>query len=210
MPRITHLLVLLSLLSITGTTLLGQDADVAAKRDALHKAMVAPLNDPAQRQIIAQQVNLLNDTQVNRLFMGLIGRIQQLEEIQQRLLAREQVAWNLARQNQWLWMQMMQNRGWGNRAVGYRPIITWLPEGVNMTAGAVVSPDLRHVRISVNPFFSRIGPVDTFNYHTGQTRRIYTPSNPGSFSGSSRGGNAASTQPTRTVPEWYKRIRTNY
>jgi len=210
MPRITHLLALLSLLSITGTTLLGQDADLSAKRDALHKAMVAPLNDPAQRQIIAQQVNLLNDAQVNRLFMGLIGRIQQLEEIQQRLRAREQVAWNLARQNQWLWMQMMQNRGWGNRAVGYRPIITWLPEGVNMTAGAVVSPDLRHVRISVNPFFSRIGPVDTFNYHTGQTRRIYTPSNPGSFSGSRGGGTASSTQPTRPVPEWYKRIRTNY
>ena len=210
MSRITHLLVLLWFLSITGTTLLGQDANLAAKRDALHKAMVAPLNDPAQRQIIAQQVNLLNDAQVNRLFMGLVGRIQQLEEIQQRLLAREQVAWNLARQNQWLWMQMMQNRGWGNRTVGYRPIITWLPEGVNMTAGAVVSPDLRHVRISVNPFFSRIGPVDTFNYHTGQTRRIYTPSNPGSFSGSRRGGNASSTQPTRAVPEWYKRIRTNY
>ncbi len=210
MPRITHLIVFLSLLSLTGTALLGQDGDLAAKRDALQKAMVAPLNDPAQRQIIAQQIDLLNDAQVNRLFMGLIGRIQQLEEIQQRLLAREQVAWNLARQNQWLWMQMMQNRGWGNRAVGYRPIITWLPEGVNMTAGAVVSPDLRHVRISVNPFFSRIGPVDTFNYHSGQTRRIYTPSNPGSFPGSRGGGNASSNQPTRVVPEWYKRIRTNY
>lgn len=210
MSRITHLIVFLSLLSITGTALLGQDVELAAKRDALQKAMVAPLNDAAQRQIIAQQINLLNDAQVNRLFMGLIGRIQQLEEIQQRLLARQQVAWNRARQNQWLWMQMMQNRGWGNRAVGYRPIITWLPEGVNMTAGAVVSPDLRHVRISVNPFFSRIGPVDTFNYHTGQTRRIYTPSNPGSFSGSRGGGHTSSTKPTRAVPEWYKRIRTNY
>ena len=210
MPRITHLLVLLTLLVTTGSTLSGQDSAPGAKREALHKAMIAPLNDPAQRQIIAQQINLLNDAQVNRLFMGLMGRIQQLEEIQQRLLAREQAAWNLARQNQWLWMQMMQNRGWGNRAVGYRPIITWLPEGGNMTAGAVVSPDLRHVRISVNPFFSSIGPVDTFNYHTGQTRRIYTPSNPGSFSGSSGRGNASSAKPTRPVPEWYKRMRTNY
>ena len=129
MQRIINLFVLVALLATTASILPAQEANQGGKRDALHKALVAPLNNGAQRQLVAQQLNLLNDAQVERLFLGLLARIQQLEEIQQRLLAREQAAWNQARQNQWLWMQMMQNRAWGNRAIGYRPIITWLPEG---------------------------------------------------------------------------------
>jgi hypothetical protein len=56
-------------------------------------------------------------------------------------------------------------------AVGYFPVITWLPEGTSLSAQAVVSPDRRHVRMSVLPFFSTIGPVHTFNFMTGETRR---------------------------------------
>jgi hypothetical protein len=206
--RTTRLLAFFALITLSVHSLAAQDVGQGGKRDALHKALVAPLNDAGQRHLVGQQIDHLNNAQVDRLFKGLVARIQQLEEIQQRLLAREQAAWNHMRQDQWLWAQMMQNRAWGNRSVGYRPIITWLPEGTNMTARAVVSPDLRHVRISVNPFFSRIGSVDTFNYHTGHTQRIYTPSHPGS--GMHGGGGAAPTQQRRPVPEWYKRIRTNY
>lgn len=56
--------------------------------------------------------------------------------------------------------------------VGFFPIITVLPAGVSLTASAVVSPDGRHVRVNVNPFFSSIGPVDTFNFATGETYRL--------------------------------------
>jgi hypothetical protein len=57
-------------------------------------------------------------------------------------------------------------------AVGYFPVVTWLPSGVSLSASALVSPDRRHVRMSLAPFFSTIGPVYTFNYMTGETRRL--------------------------------------
>jgi hypothetical protein len=56
--------------------------------------------------------------------------------------------------------------------IGYFPIVTWLPTGVSMSASAVISSDRRHVRTSISPFFSGIGPVHTFNYATGEYRRL--------------------------------------
>jgi hypothetical protein len=55
----------------------------------------------------------------------------------------------------------------GRRGVGYRPVITTLPEGTNMTATAVISADRRYVRITAIPLFSVIGEVNTFNFRTG-------------------------------------------
>jgi hypothetical protein len=53
------------------------------------------------------------------------------------------------------------------RGVGYRPVITTLPEGTNFQATAVISADRRYVRITATPFFSLIGDVSTFNFATG-------------------------------------------
>jgi hypothetical protein len=61
----------------------------------------------------------------------------------------------------------------GGRGVGYAPVITWLPEGTSLGASAVVSPDRRYVRMNLQPFFSRVIGVDTFNFRTGETRRVY-------------------------------------
>jgi hypothetical protein len=52
---------------------------------------------------------------------------------------------------------------------GYRPVITTLPSGSNMTATAVISADRRYVRVTPTPLFSVIGPVSTFNFNTGTT-----------------------------------------
>ena len=49
-------------------------------------------------------------------------------------------------------------------AVGYQPVITTLPEGVNMFARAVVSADRRYVRVTCTPLFSGVGNVTQFNY----------------------------------------------
>jgi uncharacterized membrane protein YgcG len=54
-------------------------------------------------------------------------------------------------------------------AVGYRPIITVLPQGTMMGAIAVVSGDRRYVRVTPFPNFTDIIQVDTFNFITGDS-----------------------------------------
>jgi hypothetical protein len=49
-------------------------------------------------------------------------------------------------------------------AVGYQPIIEEIPQGVTMTAAAVVSNDLRYVRLAINPSFVTITDVFTFTF----------------------------------------------
>jgi hypothetical protein len=52
-------------------------------------------------------------------------------------------------------------------AVGYRPIITALPQGTVMSSIAVVSGDRRYVRVTPFPQFFDIIQVDTFNFIEG-------------------------------------------
>ena len=57
------------------------------------------------------------------------------------------------------------------RNVGYRPIITWIPEGVGMHVGPVlVSPDRRYVRFGINMNFSSIKGFSTFNMGNGESK----------------------------------------
>jgi tetratricopeptide (TPR) repeat protein len=49
-------------------------------------------------------------------------------------------------------------------AVGYQPIIEEIPQGVTMTAAAVVSNDLRYVRLAINPSFTTITDIFTFTF----------------------------------------------
>ena len=49
-------------------------------------------------------------------------------------------------------------------AVGHQPVITVLTEGTTLSVSAVVSNDRRFVRLTLVPFFSRIGDVDTFTF----------------------------------------------
>lgn len=52
-------------------------------------------------------------------------------------------------------------------AFGYAPNITLLREGESLTAGAVVSPDRRYVRLSLQPSFSDVTDVFTFSFING-------------------------------------------
>jgi hypothetical protein len=56
----------------------------------------------------------------------------------------------------------------GRGAVGYRPVITQLPEGASFNCTAVISADRRYVRVSPTPLFSQVTDVNTFNFVTGQ------------------------------------------
>ena len=51
--------------------------------------------------------------------------------------------------------------------VGFAPIVAFIPEGVSLTATAVVSADRRYVRLALAPMFNSIVDVATFNFLTG-------------------------------------------
>lgn len=52
-------------------------------------------------------------------------------------------------------------------AVGFQPVIRIVPEGSQLSAMAVVSPDRRYVRISSFPLFTTITDVFTFSFVSG-------------------------------------------
>jgi|TARA_R110000851_G_scaffold269935_1_gene422608 hypothetical protein len=61
--------------------------------------------------------------------------------------------------------------GQKNRAVGYYPMISVLPQGHSMTAGPVIlSPDRRYARIGISYSNMSIGAVHTFNFSTGASQ----------------------------------------
>jgi hypothetical protein len=62
----------------------------------------------------------------------------------------------------------------GGLAVGLEPVIEIVPEGSMMRAAAVISGDMRFVRLAVTPNFSTISEVFTFTFvgsNAGQTTR---------------------------------------
>lgn len=56
----------------------------------------------------------------------------------------------------------------GDFAAAHQPVVVVLNEGTSLSVQAVVSPDRRFVRLTLIPFFSSIGDVDTFTF-TGST-----------------------------------------
>ena len=52
----------------------------------------------------------------------------------------------------------------GDFAAAQQPVITVLSEGTSLSVQAVVSPDRRFVRLTLVPFFSKIGHVQTFTF----------------------------------------------
>jgi len=59
----------------------------------------------------------------------------------------------------------------GDFAVAQQPIIVVLNEGTELNVQAVVSDDKRFVRLTLVPFFSQIGDVDTFTFTGSSTSR---------------------------------------
>lgn len=70
----------------------------------------------------------------------------------------------------------------GDFAAAQRPIITLLAEGTSLSVNAVASDDRRFVRMTLTPFFSQIGQVDTFTFEGSTTTNggsnILDPTNP--------------------------------
>lgn len=68
----------------------------------------------------------------------------------------------------------------GDFAAAQQPVIVVLSEGTFMTVQAIVSNDRRFVRLTVVPFFSHIGKVDTFQF-TGATTTTQDTTRQGLF-----------------------------
>ena len=70
----------------------------------------------------------------------------------------------------------------GDFAAAYQPVIVVLNEGTALNVQAVVSADRRFVRLTLVPFFSQIGDVDTFTFDGSVTTNsgtvVQDPSNP--------------------------------
>ena len=149
-----------------------------AKQAWLYERLVAPVQNPQLVNAYTEKLRNMSDGQLDA----------SIASYQAQLLYRQKL--------------LQQQRWRNNAAVGFRPIVTWLPTGTNFTAGAIVSPDRRYVRMSLSPFFSSIPRVDTFNYRTGQSRNIYnaTPNYMQT--------QAPSTPQVRPGNSWYKKIRT--
>tara|TARA_B100000686_G_C16554885_1_gene844590 strand:- start:403 stop:915 length:513 start_codon:yes stop_codon:yes gene_type:complete len=163
---------------------------------------------------LAQKIQAMNRQQLNAC-------LTQLNPDQRNFINNVQRnAWGVLN-NQWLAQQMLMQQNmfggmpfignpfpwFNNRVVGYRPIIGWLPTGPQMKVGPVVaSHDRRYIRIPIQPFFSSVGPVHTFNYATGEYRQIWNPQQGYITSNKNRSG--GSSTPQRTLPRWYLKNRT--
>jgi general secretion pathway protein D len=70
----------------------------------------------------------------------------------------------------------------GDFAAAQQPVIVVLNEGTSLSVSAVVSADRRFVRLTLVPFFSQIGDVDTFTFNgsvtTDSGTTVVDPSNP--------------------------------
>ena len=65
----------------------------------------------------------------------------------------------------------------GDFAAAQQPVIVVLSEGTFMTVQAVVSNDRRFVRLTIVPFFSKIGNVQTFTFTGTDTTTTDTTQN---------------------------------
>jgi general secretion pathway protein D len=82
----------------------------------------------------------------------------------------------------------------GDFAAAQQPVIVVLNEGTFLTVQAVISNDRRFVRLTVVPFFSRIGDVEEFQF-TGSTTTKKSSSN------SNQGDDTSNSDDTETTNE---------
>jgi general secretion pathway protein D len=82
----------------------------------------------------------------------------------------------------------------GDFAAAHQPVVVVLSEGTSLSVQAVVSPDRRFVRLTLVPFFSTIGDVDTFTF----TGRVTSDSGTTVADPTDENGNVTNNQ-TRAV-----------
>lgn len=88
----------------------------------------------------------------------------------------------------------------GDFAAAQQPVIVVLNEGTSLSVQAVVSPDRRFVRLTLVPFFSRIGDVQEFTFEgSSTTRSDSTVENPDSADGGTKTDNTEDVNTGTTI-----------
>jgi len=82
----------------------------------------------------------------------------------------------------------------GEFAAAQQPVIVVLSEGTMMNIQAVVSDDRRYVRLTVVPFFSEIGDVQTFTFEGSSTTNTSSSSTDTDDDGNDEAGDEAQTE----------------
>lgn len=145
------------------------------KREFLTQRVLVEVANPAVRADYLAKLEVMTPDQVDALLQhyntqtALNRQRQQLALQQQQLAAQQQLAEAQALRNQLELEYRRQLLRRGGNNVGFAPVITTLPSGASLGAGAVISPDGRYVRVNAQPFFSQVGPVRTFNFANGQS-----------------------------------------
>ena len=162
-----------------------RNATVDQKREWLSARFAERTRDRRVLDEANAKIDRLPPRQLDQLITAHYRQLAAAQQnLQQALITRER-------------LRRQVNGGYGGNAVGFAPVITWLPIGTSLNVGAVVSPDRRYVRINAQPFFSNVPSYDTFNFVTGETRRY--PVNP------PRRATSSSSRQTQT---WYDGLRT--
>jgi hypothetical protein len=190
---------------------------LSGKRQWLKEQAAKGVPEAQQRRAVQQVIDRLTAEQVDGAIKEVLA--QQLPPAADAQQVLQEAQWELARARalrQYLEQLVLMQQG----RVGYAPVITWLPEGTQLGASAMVSPDGRHVRINANPFFSSIGPVYTYNWSTGETYlqpqypvQNRNPGYPNGASNNSYGGIPQwhlppKQNPNNNVRVWYDGLRT--
>ncbi len=154
--------------------------EIQEQRDWLREQLVLGLRSSRQIRRVQTHVDRMPPQHIE-----LLTRIALAQRLPEDVVGVPRARWE-ARRALWLRRLLEEDLWWRRPAVGYLPVITWLPEGTSLGASAVVSPDGRHVRVSPWPMFSSVGPVYSYDLQTGETRRLPDPSGESASPGSSQ------------------------
>ncbi|MBB74653.1 MAG: hypothetical protein CMJ75_09085 [Planctomycetaceae bacterium] len=120
------------------------------QRDWLAERLLENVSSRRQRQVIRTRLERMSPDQIETL---VLIYTRQLRRAVARLEDNQDQLRHLRRHTDHLvW----------NRRIRYMPVISWLPQGTSFQTSSLISADRRSVRISANPFFSRIDRVDLY------------------------------------------------
>ncbi len=148
-----------------------QGPSLEAKRQFVRTQMIREFADSLDENLLTEidrKVAAMSPERIDQLVKNYQKRDEAVQEVQTgeaRLQQSRDEAFRQAKIAEYQQRLAAARAGGGvGGRPGFAPVITTLPSGTQLGASAVVSPDRRYVRMSLQPFFSSVGPVQTFTF----------------------------------------------